>query len=58
MVCVKSIQFKRIVCQFWYLHTLSGARKSSILAGPKEFCSEKMQWKIKGKIVGPYYALA
>ena len=55
---VKSIQFKTLVCRFWYLHTLSDARKSSILTGSKEVCSWKMQWKIKGKILGPYCALA
>ena len=51
------LKFKTLVCRFWYLHILSGARKSSILAGSKEFCSEKMQWKIKGKIVGPNTSL-
>ena len=35
-----------------------GTRKSSILAGSKEFCSEKSSEKFKKKIVGPYYALA
>ena len=32
---------------------LSDARKPSILAGSKEKCLRKMQWKIKEKIVGP-----
>jgi len=30
-----------------------GARKSSILAGSKEFCSEKCSEKLRVKIVGP-----
>ena len=61
-ISVKSIQFKRIVCRFWYLHILSDARKSSILAGSDEMClgkiSWKISWKIREKLVGPYCALA
>ena len=56
--CVKSIQFKRLVCWFRYLHILSDTRKSSVLAGSKEFWSEKIQWKKQENLVGPYYALA
>ena len=53
--------FKKIWKIFVHLldkRILSDARKSSILVGSKEFCSEKMQWKNKENIVGPYYALA
>ena len=31
----------------------SGARKFSILAGSKEFCSKKNSWKNEEKVVGP-----
>ena len=48
--------FKKIWKNFVHLldkRILSGARKSSILAGSKEKCLIKIQWKNRGKLVGP-----